>query len=215
MHHGRWIWCGSCGGKLPFPSLTPWPPFFGFAFLFLSSPLLTRTFRRFMLDDPRMTKSTFVEGYAFSGEIKYAPYKNDPRISHAHGWATGPTSTLTFLIAGIQLEEAGGKKWLIKPSLGDLMTAEAGFKTSLGDFSVSNKKDESGGFEMEFETPEGTEGGLSVEYPDGGGTLMVQSMTTGETKMIEITVDQEADRIEVDGLAGGKWTVQFTPNCDP
>ncbi|KAK8174814.1 bacterial alpha-L-rhamnosidase domain-containing protein [Phyllosticta citribraziliensis] len=176
---------------------------------------LVRLMWGFMLDDPRMTNSTFIEGYAFNGEIKYAPYNNDPRISHAHGWATGPTSTLTFLIAGIQLKATGGSKWLIKPSLGDLKTAEAGFKTSLGDFSVSNKKEESGAFEVVFETPEGTEGSLSVEYPDAGGTLTVQSDTTGELKTIEVTVDEENDRVEVGGLSGGKWTAHFTPaNCD-
>ena len=48
----------------------------------------------FMLDDPRMTNSTFIEGYSTDGSLHYAPYTNDPRISHAHGWATGPTSTL-------------------------------------------------------------------------------------------------------------------------
>ena len=48
----------------------------------------------FMLDDPRMTKSTFIEGYSTNGELHYAPYTNDPRVSHAHGWATGSTSTL-------------------------------------------------------------------------------------------------------------------------
>ncbi|KAK8168811.1 bacterial alpha-L-rhamnosidase domain-containing protein [Phyllosticta citrichinensis] len=176
---------------------------------------LVRLMWGFMLDDPRMTNSTFIEGYASSGEIKYAPYSNDPRISHAHGWSTGPTSTLTFLIAGIQLKASGGSKWLIKPSLGDLETAEAGFKTSLGDFSVSNKKEESGAFEVVFETPEGTEGSLSVEYPDGGGTLTVQSETTGELKTIEVSVDEENERVEVGGLSGGKWTAHFTPAiCD-
>jgi hypothetical protein len=49
----------------------------------------------FMLDDPRMTNSTFIEGYSTTGELHYAPYTNDARISHAHGWATGPTSTMT------------------------------------------------------------------------------------------------------------------------
>ena len=32
------------------------------------------------------------------GELHYAPYSNDPRISHAHGWATGPTSSLTVSV---------------------------------------------------------------------------------------------------------------------
>ena len=53
----------------------------------------------FMLDDPRMTNSTFIEGYSTSGKLHYAPYTNDPRISHAHGWATGPTSSLTVSVS--------------------------------------------------------------------------------------------------------------------
>ena len=51
----------------------------------------------FMLEDSRMTNSTFIEGYSTNGDLHYAPYTNDPRISHAHGWSTGPTSALTFL----------------------------------------------------------------------------------------------------------------------
>ncbi|KAG9241134.1 hypothetical protein BJ878DRAFT_396192, partial [Calycina marina] len=57
----------------------------------------------FMLNDPRMTNSTFVEGYATSGELKYAPYANDARISHVHGWSTAPTSLLSFYVAGLHL----------------------------------------------------------------------------------------------------------------
>ena len=50
----------------------------------------------FMLDDPRMTNSTFVEGYSPSGALHYEPYgSEDQRLSFAHGWSTGPTSLLT------------------------------------------------------------------------------------------------------------------------
>ena len=49
----------------------------------------------FMLDDPRMTNSTFIEGYSVTGALHYAPYENDAWLSHAHGWSTGPTSSLT------------------------------------------------------------------------------------------------------------------------
>jgi hypothetical protein len=38
-----------------------------------------------MLDDPRMTNSTFIEGYASTGELHYVPYKDDPTISFSHG----------------------------------------------------------------------------------------------------------------------------------
>lgn len=49
----------------------------------------------FMLDDPRMTNSTFIEGYSSDGTLHYPPYPDDSYISYAHGWATGPTQALT------------------------------------------------------------------------------------------------------------------------
>lgn len=33
----------------------------------------------YMLDDPRMTNSTFIEGYSADGSLHYSPYSNDPR----------------------------------------------------------------------------------------------------------------------------------------
>ncbi|KAF2090387.1 glycoside hydrolase family 78 protein [Saccharata proteae CBS 121410] len=128
----------------------------------------------FMLDDPRMTNSSFIEGYSTDGSLHYAPYTDDARVSHAHGWATGPTGTLSFLVAGIQLQSAGGKEWLIKPAMGDLMHVEAGFMTPLGSFSVNVTKEEDGSFEMMFETPEGTMGEVSVEYPECSGTMILK-----------------------------------------
>ncbi|KAH9921973.1 Six-hairpin glycosidase-like protein [Epithele typhae] len=89
----------------------------------------------FMLDDPRMTNSTFIEGYSTTGELHYAPYVNDPRISHAHGWATGPTSSLTMYVAGIQILSDAGATWAIVPQAGDLTFADAGFQTARGLFS--------------------------------------------------------------------------------
>ena len=58
--------------------------------------LIRNMWADFVLDDPRMTNSTFIEGYSTSGELHYAPYGDeDARISLAHGWGTGPTSSLT------------------------------------------------------------------------------------------------------------------------
>ncbi|CAJ2509399.1 Uu.00g144250.m01.CDS01 [Anthostomella pinea] len=75
----------------------------------------------FMLDDPRMTRSTFIEGYSTDGSLRYAPYAgSDARISHAHGWSTAPTSLLTFFAAGLKLTGAGGATWSVEPQLGPL-----------------------------------------------------------------------------------------------
>ena len=57
--------------------------------------LIRNMWADFMLDDPRMTNSTFIEGYSTTGELHYAPYASNAVISYAHGWSTGPTSSLT------------------------------------------------------------------------------------------------------------------------
>ncbi|OJD40488.1 glycoside hydrolase family 78 protein [Diplodia corticola] len=178
---------------------------------------LTRLQWGFMLDDPRMTNSTFIEGYSTTGELHYAPYTNDPRISHAHGWATGPTSTLTFLVAGLRLVGAAGETWRLEPSFGDLTAVEAGFATPLGAFSTNNTRDaETGAFSIVFETPEGTSGAVSVERPSCGGTLTVKPDGGAEADAVTREVREKeggdgdpVERIEVDGLSGGKWTVEF------
>jgi hypothetical protein len=69
----------------------------------------------FMLNDPRKTSLSFIEGYSADGSLHYAPYTNDPPVSHAHGWSTGPTYLLPFYIAGIHHTSAGGKTWKIAP----------------------------------------------------------------------------------------------------
>lgn len=124
----------------------------------------------FMLNDPRMTNSTFIEGYEANGDLHYAPYKNDPRVSHAHGWATGPTSTMMFYVAGIHLLTDGGSTWRIAPGLGDLTSVDAGFRTNVGAFSSQINASSSGTITgMMFSAPAGTTGSVSV--PGVSGTL--------------------------------------------
>ncbi|KAH8897926.1 bacterial alpha-L-rhamnosidase domain protein [Thozetella sp. PMI_491] len=126
----------------------------------------------FMLDDPRMTNSSFIEGYATDGELHYAPYDNDARVSHAHGWATSPTSSLTFLAAGLRLTAAAGKTWVVEPKLGGLQHLEAGYTTALGDFSASwEAAGDSGGVSGSFSTPKGTSGTLLL--PNTGSSVTV------------------------------------------
>lgn len=167
----------------------------------------------FMLDDPRMTNSTFIEGYQDNGILHYAPYTNDPRISHAHGWATGPTSTLTFYIAGIHLLSAGGETWLISPQPGDLTHVDAGFETSLGTFAATTTTaDAEGGMSVDFLAPAGTMGGVSVPYPNCAGTMTLHE-TNGACGDVVLVVLENSDaqgRIEVDGLIGGDWQLRFS-----
>ncbi|KAF2187889.1 glycoside hydrolase family 78 protein [Zopfia rhizophila CBS 207.26] len=123
----------------------------------------------FMLDDPRMTNSSLIEGYSTNGDLHYAPYDNDARISHAHGWATGPTSALTFFAAGLQVNSTNGKTWLIQPRLGTLGRVTAGFETVLGKYSANWTAADAGNIKGDFQTPDGTLGNLIL--PSGNGKL--------------------------------------------
>lgn len=168
----------------------------------------------FMLDDPRMTNSTFIEGYSTDGSLAYAPYKNNPRVSHAHGWSTGPTSALTFYVAGLQITSAGGATWSFAPQLGDLTAVQAGYETPAGalsvDLSVGTKN---GGKTYSFElvTPAGTSGQVVLEYPGCAGTVVAKDK---DGKMADVSVnvgaaEQETGKVDMGTLQGGSWTMTF------
>jgi hypothetical protein len=162
----------------------------------------------FMLDDPRMTNSTFIEGYSTSGELHYAPYNNDARISHAHGWATGPTSSLTQYVAGVQLLSAGGRTWRIAPSLGDLKFADAGFRTGLGFFGARTQV-RSGSVVLDFEAPEGTVGEVHVPVLSCAGRVIVRGQEGLSGDYVVDVVEGEGEDVEVRDVKGGKWTATF------
>lgn len=157
---------------------------------------LMRTEWGFMLDDPRMTNSTFIEGYTADASLHYAPYTNDARVSHAHGWSTGPTSLLTFYTAGLRITSAGGKTWTVGPTLGGLTTVEAGYKAPLGDFALRAEGNTTSGLiqVLSFSTPAGTIGDVSLPGVEG-------SLRNGKGEVISL-VDGQAGQVP-----GGNWTL--------
>ncbi|KAK5055152.1 hypothetical protein LTR84_012900 [Exophiala bonariae] len=172
----------------------------------------------FMLDDPRMTNSTFIEGYSTNGDLHYAPYKNDPRISHAHGWATGPTSTLTFFAAGLQVTSAAGQTWLIAPQLGGLQSVEAGYQTSVGSFASHVTSLGNGGLNVTFSTPSGTSGKVQLRYSGELASLTVTNLDQQSPNVrrdwVGVVVKRQVTETEmgakvvtVDDLPGGNYTV--------
>lgn len=151
----------------------------------------------YMLNNANMTNSTFIEGYSTDGSIHYAPYSDDARISHAHGWSTGPTYALMAYAAGIQLTAAGGSTWLIAPQPGNLTSVDAGFSTSLGQFSVNFNASSSGGFEsFEFNTPASTAG--QVQLPVAG------TLVSSQGQRFAITNGVAA------GVPGGSWHLELS-----
>ncbi|KAJ3467715.1 hypothetical protein MRS44_005279 [Fusarium solani] len=155
-----------------------------------------------MLDNPAMTNSSFVEGYAASDRFYYPPYPNPAGVSHAHGWATTPTFTLTFLGVGLEITSAQGKTWSVTPRLGTLGRATAGFETSLGQFSASwTSKD--GRLRGTFNTPSGTRGTLTLSTV-GDKTLRI-SGPRGNRKVAA----NGKTSITLENLAGGKYHVEL------
>ncbi|PPJ53067.1 hypothetical protein CBER1_11478 [Cercospora berteroae] len=173
----------------------------------------------FMLDDPRMTNSTFIEGYSQTGELHYAPYTNDPRVSHAHGWATGPTSSLTFYVAGIHILTAGGEMWELSPRLGGLTFVDAGFETTVGEFKSQVNGSESGEVQgFKFSTPAGTTGRVSLpgvegRLRSGNGTFV--SLVDGEVSDVpggdwELVLGGGNSTGGGNGTTGGSGPVPYT-----
>ncbi|KAL1614894.1 hypothetical protein SLS56_011990 [Neofusicoccum ribis] len=121
----------------------------------ISTSLASRWIRPYGAPAPEAgaTISPFASGFE-------APYDNDARLSHAHGWSTGPTSALTFLGTGVQLAGARGRAWCVRPRPGSLGRVEAGFETALGRFAAEWVAADGYVVSGRFETPAGTLGTL-------------------------------------------------------
>lgn len=71
----------------------------------------------YMLNSPNGTKSTFWEGFKTDGTFDYG----GSYMSASHGWATGPTSALTFNVLGLQPDVHS--QFSFAPHPGDLTSA--------------------------------------------------------------------------------------------
>lgn len=157
----------------------------------------------FMLDDARMTNSTFIEGYSTDGSLHYPAYANDPRVSHAHGWSTGPTSSLSFLGAGIRLTGGAGATWKIAPALGGLRELDAGYESPLGAFAVS-WRNSTCGLTGSFTTPAATTGVLELPVSDKAAKVTLTG-PDGAQQLLDVSALSVAT---FENLAGGEYTVR-------
>ncbi|KAK3074416.1 hypothetical protein LTR53_003147 [Teratosphaeriaceae sp. CCFEE 6253] len=194
--HARW---GPYGAPAPEAGTTVSPFISGFelqAHYLAGHPeyanaLMEYMWGDFMLDDPRMTNSTFNEGYDVSGALHYPAYADDARISHAHGWSTGPLLALTNYAAGLRV--VNSTTWLVQPQPGNLTSVEAGFTTAVGTFgAVYTGANGSVGYS--FQTPEGTSG------------RVVLAGVSGSLRKIDGTTVPLVGGV-AEGVAGGNWTL--------
>ena len=120
----------------------------------------------YMLDAPQFTGSTLVEGMSANGSLYYrsrAGYAGDASYtSLSHGWSSAPTQALLTEVVGLKIVEMGGRKWILKPQLGELTSARGAFETGLGRFEVKVKK-VGGGLTAELATPVSTSGWIEIK----------------------------------------------------
>jgi hypothetical protein len=128
----------------------------------------------YMLNSPIGTNSTFWEGFLPDGTFDYG----GQYMSAAHGWATGPTSALTFSVLGLQPTGAGGQYGFI-PHPGDLTHVEGSITTPQGPITGSwDYAATPGTFTEHVTTPAGTTGTIGVPtYGAPGVTVGVNGTT--------------------------------------
>lgn len=127
------------------------------------------------LHNPNGTGSTVIEGYLTNGSFGYRNSRgysyDDSYVSHAHGWSAGPTSALTNYIVGLSVTGRLGSTWTLKPQLGDLEHAQAGFVTSLGKFSAGwNITNGGRSYSLWWNVPAGTIGNVTLPTLPSGKT---------------------------------------------
>jgi len=127
------------------------------------------------LHNPNGTGSTVIEGYLTNGSFGYRNSRgysyDDSYVSHAHGWSAGPTSALTNYIVGLSVTGRLGSTWTLQPQFGDLEHAQAGFVTSLGNFSAGwNITNGGRSYSLWWNVPAGTIGNVTLPTLPSGKT---------------------------------------------
>lgn len=115
----------------------------------------------YMLDASIGTGSTFWEGYTANGAFGYG----SSFTSLAHGWSTGPTSTLTQYVLGISPTTAAGQSYQIVPHPANLTHVEGTLTVASGKtLHVSYDHNTSGSFSMQVDssTNSGSTGVIAI-----------------------------------------------------
>ncbi|KAI1074195.1 glycoside hydrolase family 78 protein [Whalleya microplaca] len=167
------------------------------------------------LNNTNGTQSTMIEGYLLIKTFGYRfddGYANDlSYTSHSHGWSTGPITALTQYIVGLSITQPGGSAWRIAPQFGDLTSAQGGFTTKLGKYTVSWTAQCGGGYIVDYGVPGGTTGDLLMPLPGASNDfkLLVDGFdktnsrdlieASGNRKVYKLRGNGGQHRIEVSG----------------
>ncbi|MCF3964604.1 alpha-L-rhamnosidase-related protein, partial [Streptomyces fuscigenes] len=128
--------------------------------------------------------------------------------SLAHGWASGPTVTLTSQVLGVTPTGPGFSSYEIAPVPGGLHWAQGAVPTPHGTITASWRST-AGGFTLTADAPRGTRGRLAV--PTGGRhvrvTLDGRTVWTGTRAAPGARATADATHVYVDGVGPGRHTL--------
>ncbi|MEW2521129.1 alpha-L-rhamnosidase C-terminal domain-containing protein [Actinacidiphila alni] len=162
---------------------------------------LIRTFWGYQLaQDPG---GTFWEKANLQGEPGISQF-----TSLAHGWASGPTVSLTNQVLGVAPTGAGFSSYDIVPTPGDLTWAQGKVPTPHGAIGASWRID-GRGFTLSTDAPRGTTGRLAV--PTGGAKVRVtldgRTVWDGTKAVGHARVSSDGRYVYVSGVGAGHHTL--------
>lgn len=179
---------------------------------------LLRTTWGWIVNNPNSTGSTLLEGYLANGSFAYRAdrgYNNDESYpSHAHGWSSGPTSSLTNYVVGLDVTDLAGRTWSLAPQFDDSLTfAEGGFTTKLGQFRAKwervNNGTSGGGYKVTWKAPEGTTGTLSVPHSNSSSSADLRLARVMERSLDASNSGEGMMRLKVRGGEEGKVRIRL------
>jgi hypothetical protein len=106
--------------------------------------------------------------------LHYPAYADDARISHSHGWSSGPVLALSTFAGGLHV--LNKTNWVVHPQPGNLTNVEAGFKIGHGSYAA-NYSVTANGARYTFSTPLGTKGSLIFDSPGCDGKVSIVGST--------------------------------------
>jgi Bacterial alpha-L-rhamnosidase 6 hairpin glycosidase domain len=163
----------------------------------------------YMLNSPIGTNSTFWEGFTSDGSFDYG----GTYMSAAHGWATGPTSALTFYVLGLAPTGAGGQYSFV-PHAGDLTHVEGNITTPQGPVTGSwDYAASAGTFTEHVTSPAGTTGRIGIPtYGASNVSVTVNGATVWSGGAFHATTgigggSTDGSYVYLTGVAPGTYTV--------
>ncbi|HEV3359013.1 MAG TPA: trehalase family glycosidase [Pseudonocardiaceae bacterium] len=163
----------------------------------------------FQLSSPLGTNSTMWESYNYDG----SEYYHSSYTSLAHGWATGPTSALTFDVLGLMPTSTNGGYSFI-PHAGDLTHVEGTITMPQGKVSgVWDYAAGQGTFTEQLTSPTGSTGEIGIPtYGAGNVSVTVNGATVWSGGTFHATSgigggSSDGDYVYLTGVAPGSYTV--------